>query len=140
MLRLLGAVFVGLIVIGALVSYGKQEDQKRDVQRAATDPSTAVSVSADQLQADYAANEVRADNLYRGKVLRVTGAVQAIKKDIADDPYLAVWTRNEFMPVHAEFDQEGALGELRAGQRVTIRCIGNNVILGSPILKHCALE
>jgi tRNA_anti-like len=125
----------------AVHDVSEKSNQRRAAEhQAIEDPSTAVVVSADQLHADYKANEVGADNAYRGKALRVTGAVQAIKKDFTDAPYLVLWTKNEFEGVHARFENDAALAQLRVGQHVTVRCIGDNVVMGSPVLRGCVLE
>ena len=116
------------------------EDRRVFEQTAIAEGTAAVGVTSDRLQADYAANEVNADDLYRGKVLRVTGAVQAIRKDITDHPYMVLWTKNEFEGVQARFDTDGALAGIKVGQHVTVRCIGDNVIMGSPMLRRCILE
>ena len=97
-------------------------------------------MSADQLYADYAANEVNADNLYRGKALRVSGTVEAIKKDIADNPYVVLATKNKFTGVHAKFDSARSLDRLSVGDGITVRCYGNNVIMGSPMLTGCVFN
>lgn len=129
-------VIVALIVFGAVGASAKHDKEKKAV----AEGTNAVDVSSDRLQADYEANEVSADNLYRGKVLRVTGAVQAVKKDIADKPYVVLWTKNEFMGVHANFQDENGLSGISVGQHITLRCIGDNVILGSPLLRDCVLD
>lgn len=147
-LILISLLIVTASIAGTCVLCGKaahdvaQKSSERRVaeRRAIAEDTAAVSVTSDRLQADYAANEVNADNLYRGKVLRVTGAVQAIKKDITDHPYMVLWTRNEFEGVQAHFETEGALAGVTVGQHVAVRCIGDNVIMGSPMLRRCILE
>jgi hypothetical protein len=147
-LILLSLLIVTASLAGTCVLCGKaahdvaqrSEERRAAEQRAITDDTAAVDVTSDRLQSDYATNEVNADNLYRGKVLRVTGAVKAIKKDITDRPYMILWTKNEFEGVQAHFDADGALAGVKVSQHVTVRCIGDNVILGSPMLRRCILE
>lgn len=69
------AVFVGYI--GDLVSGNSQKP--------AVD---ALKVNIDTLLADYGTNEVGADQKYKGHVIETTGVLQAIKKDIADAPFV----------------------------------------------------
>jgi hypothetical protein len=147
-LILISLLIVTASVAGTCVLCGKAAHdvaQKSNARSAAenaaiANSAEAVEVSADQLQADYAANEVAADNRYRRRVLRVTGAVQAIKKDIMDRPYVVLWTRDQFSGVHAHFETDGALAGIKVNQRVAVRCIGDNVIMGSPLLRRCILE
>jgi hypothetical protein len=135
--KIIGIVVVALIVVGAIGAANKKKEQRQEV---ATPTAPPVEVSADKLASDYKANEVSADELYRGKVLRVSGVVDSIKKGITDEPYVVLKTNNQFMGVHANFDDTAGLSGLAAGKRITVRCIGNNVIMGSPMLKDCVLE
>ena len=101
-----------------------------------------IDVTAAALHAAYAQNEVSADEKYRGKILRVTGILDAIKKDITDDPYVVLRSANRFEGVHASFagDALSTLTALKPGKPITLRCIGDNVIIGSPKLKGCVIE
>lgn len=101
-----------------------------------------VRVTPEQLRRDYDGNEVSADERYRGKMLEVTGLVRAVKKDFRDRPYVELATSNQFMSVHARFansEVDELKGFLR-GDKLIIRCIGNNVVIGSPQLTSCVLE
>jgi hypothetical protein len=101
-----------------------------------------IGVTAEQLRKDYEANEVSADDRYRGKPLLVTGTLHAIKKDLFDAPYIELETSNQFEGVWAHFAKSdaGSLGKLSRGYRVTVRCIGHNVVMGSPQLEDCVLQ
>ena len=134
MFKLLGGLIIAVVAAGS-----RQHEEQRRVSSDEGSMS-AIVVSADDLERDYTANEIHADELYRGKVLRVTGAVQSIERGIGDDPYLVIWTRNEFNGVQAHFQSKGGLGSLSKGQHVTVRCMGDGRVLGSPILQECVLE
>lgn len=140
----LPVVVVGAIVIGPRIKEQlEQERRQRELYGSPPEGASteaAIDVSSDQLHQDYVANEIRADALYRGKLLRVTGAVQAIRKDFLGHPYVVLWTTNEFEGVHARFDDDGGLASLTPGAHVTIRCIGDNVVMHSPVLRRCTLE
>jgi hypothetical protein len=98
-------------------------------------------VEAERLNAAYQANEVAADNKYKGRLLAVSGTVQSISKDFADDTYLAIATSNEFMPIHANLQQRyvAQAAALQKGQQITVVCKGNGMMIGSPMLKDCAI-
>jgi hypothetical protein len=112
----------------------------RSAPPAARSAPPSIAVTAEQLRKAYEANEVSADDLYLGKVLEVSGVVDSIKKDFTGDPYVVLRTTNPFMGVHASFEDNSGLSALGAGRKITLRCIGNNVTLGSPVLKDCVLE
>lgn len=107
----------------------------------------AIDVSPEQLRKDYKANEVSADERYRGKVLRVTGTVKAITRGSLDEPSLiTLATSSPFVGVFAYFDRlsadalSGALTKLSHGSRVRVRCVGDNLLVDNPRLKDCALQ
>jgi hypothetical protein len=135
--KILGGVLIALIIV-AVASADKKKGQAR--QEVATPTAPPVEVTATKLANDYKANEVSADELYRDKVLRVSGVVDSIRKGITDDPYVVIRAGNAFMGVHANFENAGGLAGLAPGKQIVVRCIGNNVIMGSPMLKDCVLE
>ncbi len=101
----------------------------------------AIDVTAADLHAAYSANEVAADNLYRNKVLRVTGKVASFDKDFTGDVVIKLRTRNEFEPVMAALDPEdaGPAASLRRGAIATVGCFGGMRVMGSPTLKLCEI-
>lgn len=133
------ALFVIALVV--VVVGGAHLAQKASEQTTVAEHATpAVIVTATRLAKDYSENEVEADRLYRDKLLRVNGVVDAVKKDITDDPYIVLKTKNQFAGVHAYFDNDNDLAGLRRGHEIWVRCLGDNVILGSPMLRRCIVE
>jgi hypothetical protein len=55
-------------------------------------------------------------------------------------PYVVLGTSNPFESAHAKFEDNGGLSSLKPGSRVTLRCVGDSVVLGSPLLKDCVLD
>src|SRR5262249_6503092 len=85
-----GAILLSLLIItGSIAStcvlcekaahdVAQQSSARQAAEReAVANVGDIIGLTSDRLQADYAANEVEADSRYRGRVLRVTGAVQA---------------------------------------------------------------
>lgn len=130
---------VGFGIVMAVVIGNQREADRREAIRDRPVPRP-VEVTADQLHRDYHANEVSADERYREKLLRVTGAVQAIRKDFTDTPYIVLWTTNEFQGVHARFADARGLSQLEIGAHVAVRCIGAGMVAGFPALGGCVLE
>jgi len=102
----------------------------------------ALEVTSDKLHLDYTANEVAADQRYRERALRVTGAVRAIRRDVFDEPYLELWTTSEFETVDARFGRAWAdeLARINVGDHVAVQCIGTGMVLGSPRLRSCSVQ
>ena len=70
------------------IGFGSDDEKTTETSIAAETP--AIEVSAGQLYADYEANGVAADEKYKGKVLRVTGKVNTIDRDIMDKIYVTL--------------------------------------------------
>jgi hypothetical protein len=146
---LLGIVvfaFVVLFVIGIVISNNSPSsshatDSVTTSPPATSDGPSALPVSALQLFSDYQANEVAADQKYKGKALLVSGYISSINKDFTDSVYLVLATPNEFMGVHADLrgDEESKAVGLAKGQPVNVQCTGGGMVIGSPILKDCEI-
>ena len=84
------------------------------------------NINVSQILSDYESNEVAADNKYKGKIVRVTGVVNSIKKDLMDHPYLNISRDGEVdLPMfQASFDKSmnKTLGSISKGSVVTVTC------------------
>jgi hypothetical protein len=130
-------MFVLLVIIGNLVPSAPNHSS-------ASGPSAqqTISVSAQKLWMDYHANEVAADNQYKGNRLVVQGQVESINKDFTDGVYVSFWAPNKFEPVNAyiESDYQAQAAGLQIGQIITVDCKGGGMLVGSPVLKGCSIE
>ncbi len=83
-------------------------------------------LTAASLLAAYDANEVAADEKFKGKLIEVTGKVDTIAKDIMGDPYVTLGSGKDFEFAHVQAmfpaDALKQLAGLRKGQEVTVRC------------------
>jgi hypothetical protein len=102
--------------------------------------SPVATLTAAELLDAYAANEVRTDALYKGKVITVSGKVESVGKDILDNMYISIAGSNEYsiFSVQAFFDTQYAsrLSTYSKGDHVlvTCRCDGQ---FGNVLLKNC---
>ena len=107
-----------------------------------TKPSEAIKIESWGLVEAYESNEVAADERYKGKVLEVSGVVNAVKKDILDTMYIELKGGGEFelRGVQCYFDDShtNSLSNLSKGQWVTIRgrCDG---LMMNVLLKECEI-
>ena len=149
--------FIGLAIFAAVIgSAGKYDEYaqraqaaqqqgstQRDAAPAGDRPGTSrndIEVTSRQLLADYMANEVSADNQYKNKALAVTGRVAAINKDFADEVYVELETAEMFQLVQAHGISAQVAAQLQKGQQVTMDCVGNGYLLGTPQLQDCRLR
>jgi hypothetical protein len=86
---------------------------------------TAIQVEVKSLLAEYKNNEVRADQLYKGKLIETTGKVDDVKKSLTDSIYVTVGTGQVFeipqVQCHPDDNQAGRAAQLNKGDKVTVR-------------------
>lgn len=117
---------------------GSSKEATKEVADNAASNAPVVDVTARKLFADYEANEVSADEMYKGKVLRVSGTISKIGKDVLDTPYVEL-SASDVFGVQCMFDDTGALGSLKRGKKLTLRCKGDGK-LGNVILRGCMID
>lgn len=100
----------------------------------------AQHVDAADLWRAYEANEVAADEQYRGKRLLVTGTVSAISKDFLDNVVVSFKSPNPYLRTHATIRkiQTDLAGGLSKGQDIQLNCVGGGRIVGAPVLGDCS--
>jgi len=86
-------------------------------------PPKAIEVSPAALVRQYDENEIKADNDYEGKVLRVTGPVSDIGKDLMGSIFVTLDGGHPVREVQVLFDDSHAdkIANLSKGDRITIR-------------------
>jgi hypothetical protein len=99
------------------------------------------ALDASSLWRAYNANEVAADDKFKGRDLTVTGSLQSVEKDFTGDVLLHLRSPNQFMPTRAYLrDGEAATAaRLKRGQKVLLGCTCTGRTMGSPVLKDCGI-
>ena len=135
------AVLGGLIVLSAIFGGDRPGVTGGTGADPATPPAPAIKVSARDLFAAYAANEVAAQAAYGKGPLEVSGTVHAIELDISDDPVVRFDVGESYNYVSASFPEEaaGQTSALTKGQKLTVRCASVRELAGTPYLHDCAL-
>lgn len=136
--------FIGLAIFGAAIGGSGYSDYVERAKATAEQPQgaaapTALEVTAGKLFADYEANEVAADNQYKGKTLAVSGTVAGINKDFTDEVYVEL-AATPFQSIQARGLPQDVAAGLNKGQKVTVECIGDGLMMTLPILKKCKLR
>jgi hypothetical protein len=109
-----------------------------------TAKAAAITVGIDQLLNDYKANEVRADEAYKGKYIVTGGIVQDVKKDLGDSIYVTIapiGAKGFVHPVVQCFppDTEKADAmKLDKGSRVAVKGRVDGLLF-NVLVKECAL-
>lgn len=143
-------VILGLMVIG--IAFGDSSDKPTSGNASSTAPSSTVAtpepepeyieVTAKDLLAAYDENTVAADNTYKGQLLKVTGTVGSIGKDILDSAYVTLTNGEPYALVSVQCyfakDNLDDIATLKEGDTVTItgKCDGSTLNVA---LKQCDL-
>ncbi|KIA79958.1 hypothetical protein QR66_13085 [Chromobacterium piscinae] len=100
-----------------------------------------MKVTALKLYQDYDDNEAAADDIYKGKLLEVSGRVASIDKDAFDNTVVWLRGKDEFNRVMAKMGKENVAQAktLKKGQSVRVSCKGGTRIIGSPTMDECAI-
>lgn len=102
-----------------------------------------VVVTAQQLVADYQANEISADAKYKDKRVGVAGRIGSISKDVMGSPFITIGGGGEMEVVQAQcaFADEamGELATLTKGQAIGVVCTCDGLLMNVQ-LKDCVIN
>lgn len=103
------------------------------------DDSGIPTVTVAQLIADYESNEIKADSIYKDKLVLVTGIVDRVSKDTLGNVYVSLGDGEDFSlnSIQCYFLNEDMVSELKKGDSIQIagKCIGITLI--SPEFINC---
>ena len=159
-------VIGGLVIIGALgsVTGGNSNNKISDSKQTSVSvensdsKQTSVSnensnkkqmepelnISASELINAYKENEVKADKMYKGKIVEVNGIVDAIDSGIDDKAIVRLSDGDEFSfdNVQCCIDDENQdkACELKKGDNVKIIGKADGEIAGTPFIKDCKIK
>mgnify|MGYP001145942510 CR=1 FL=1 len=150
----LGTFVLGIILIAAVPSPPPEVDTGVPISTptpVAVTPTVAptptptpsiITVTARELCSAYEANEIAADAEYEGKIVKVSGVVDSIGKDILDTPYITLEGGKIFGGVQCMFDEkyEPQLAQLAKGERVTVQGRCSGYLIGTVLIRDCILE
>jgi hypothetical protein len=104
--------------------------------------NSATKLTAMELWAAFSENEVSAQAALKGKPVLITGTVDSISLDFADEPVVSLATGNQFQSVQLDFDEKDveATSALRKGQTVTALCKEVSEVVGTPMLDGCQIQ
>lgn len=116
----------------------KQEEVKANTEVVAE--IKPIEISAANLEKEYKANEVAADTKYKGKIVKISGTVASVDKDILDNPLVRIETNEMFNSVVCRFGkgQIDDLSKLIKGQKVTFIGEVSGMTIGSVYIKSCS--
>lgn len=139
--RILSLLIIALFVALAAGSGSSTSTTADKKAETAAPPVAAVEVTSQQLCADYDANEISADEKYKGKTLKITGTVDNIAKDLTDTMYVTLTSGQPLTRTQCYFDDSAKdqLGKLTKGQALTVegKCNGKMMNI---LIKECVIK
>lgn len=149
-------VIIALLVLGALAGGGENpsttEPSAANANPAAENtagtnseetPLEIMEISPAELLETYEANEVKGDDIYEGKTMRLSGTVGSIGKDIMEEVYIT-FAGEDFAitSVQCYFSDEAQIAkvmELQEGDPVTLIGICDGKF-GNVLINDCVFE
>jgi hypothetical protein len=104
-----------------------------------TSSQPEVITTAVQYNKSYQANEVNADNKYKGKQIKITGTLESINKDFTEDVYLVLTTGEMELGVHCTLADPAGAADLVKGQKITLQGEGAGMTIGIPSVNDCKI-
>jgi hypothetical protein len=100
-------------------------------------------LTADELFSAYDRNEVSADDLYKDRLLLITGRVGSINKDFTNSIYIEFPSRsNQFEGVHATLleSEKYRAAYVAKGEKLTLSCKGAGKIVTDVFVIDCKIQ
>jgi len=139
-----GGGFIVIVVVLSILSllFVPRPEKGASYRQPTPQVAPLVRVSVSDLWNSYHANEVAADEKFKGKPILATGTVQSIDKDLKNDIVVRLQTSNKYMPVDADIDKTelSIAAQLSIGEQISVRCIGGGMVIGRPRLKSCKFD
>jgi len=142
-LIVLGSVFACIVLISVIVGIsggGEPSSLPNGTE------ITPIIVNAEQLCKAYDANQIAADAMYKNKILKVSGVIEDIGRDLFDYPEVKLYgteysTRRYTVQCIFSTQNEYLVTQLSKGQSVTIQgtCDGREMFLYAISLKNCTI-
>ena len=140
-MKALKFVLIATLVIGSFIitSCGNSASSTKETTEKETVKQTYDTFPAVGVSSYYHANEVKADNAFKGQKFNVKGVVQSITKDFADNCIVTLASDNEFMAVHCTFNSCAEAANLNKGETIIIQGTCKGMIIGSVGMEDCTL-
>ena len=117
-----------------------KENANPDTSASISQPVKAdtINITSINLLSAYIANEVKADYDYKGKILRVTGVVEDIKKGLSDNVFIVLDGNHVLRAVQCFVNNEETARKLSKGMKITFigKCEG---LMANVLISNCTL-
>ena len=134
------AAVIGLAIYLISLAIGRPGPQRVQTT-GGHEVGSLTAVAAVSLAAAYGANEIAADQKFKGKRLAISGTVEGVGRDLLNSMFVTLaGPPDSFREVQCFFGDElrGQLAQLSPGQSITVagRCDG---LFGNVLIRDCRL-
>lgn len=146
LLQWIGGVVVGLVVVGFLLDETEEKSSAAEPGNvvAVEEQAPPLEVTADELLNAYSENEIAANQKYKDRRLLLNARISSIEAGIGDVPYVVLTAGSEFEfnrpQARLAKSEVSAAAALKKGQKISLLCIGNGEIAGTPMLAECSVK
>jgi len=127
--------------LGLLGFIANRSASTRHEDSGSTTTAAAVAMDYNKLYREYQANPIKADALYKGKLLTLTGKVDKIDREIMGQPYVT-FAIGDYEDIRLTFasSEEDAIATLTKGQTITVTGTCKGTLLSTTVaLDDCVL-
>ena len=105
-----------------IIAFGSLDEFENLEQSPKVTPNSnpSVIITASKLYKEYNANEIAADEKYKGKIIEVTGVIRDIGNDIMDNAYITLVGDEYFGDIQCYFNEKSVVAKLSKGKRITV--------------------
>ena len=110
------------IFLFIIIGFGSLDEFENLEQSPKVTPNSnpSVIITASKLYKEYNANEIAADEKYKGKIIEVTGVIRDIGNDIMDNAYITLVGDEYFGDIQCYFNEKSVVAKLSKGKRITV--------------------
>jgi hypothetical protein len=116
----------------------KQNANPNTLVKISSKDTTPIIIDAVKLSSDYIDNEIRADKLYKGKTVLVTGNIKDIKRGITDNIYVILVGKEKMRSILCDFNNVEKASELSKGMKVSFKGVCQG-LMANIIVENCEL-
>lgn len=130
---------ISAVALGTFIVLGAGSvDTDQGAKNVANAPADYV-ISANALYQAYDNNSVAADSRYEDKIVKVSGVIKSIGKDITDTAYVVIGGKGFLDGVQCMLPegQESLVGSVSKGQFVTLKGKVSGQVVGNVVVRNC---
>ena len=139
-------IIIAIVILGVAASSEENNSDNETVGTSASVEKTEEIMEVDYLvlHKEYMDNPIAADAQYKGKILKLTGEVEDIDREIAGNTYVTfhVGDQYSFQNVRITFkkSEEPKVAQLSKGQTITIKGKCTGTLLSTTVaLDNCEI-